>query len=181
MAASARIIPARAGFTWTADRLLAAWKDHPRSRGVYFKLDEKGVAELGSSPLARGLRARSPLHGPVLRIIPARAGFTQRVRHARQWVRDHPRSRGVYPIGDRLDLRHQGSSPLARGLRTAGTPVGEGAGIIPARAGFTADEIIIGNERQDHPRSRGVYCPSVRVSGTMSGSSPLARGLPIGS
>ena len=29
----------------------------------------------------------------------------------------------------------------------------------------------------DHPRSRGVYYPSVRVSGTISGSSPLARGL----
>ena len=29
----------------------------------------------------------------------------------------------------------------------------------------------------DHPRSRGVYCAGVRVLPSVSGSSPLARGL----
>ena len=49
--------------------------------------------------------------------------------------------------------------------------------IIPARAGFTppCDPDIPSSE--DHPRSRGVYSPSRRFSVSITGSSPLARGL----
>ena len=71
--------------------------------------------------------------------------------------------------------------------------------IIPARAGFTARAPAAGSAPPDHPRSRGVY-PSSRSSPTGSpdhprsrgvyvhsqvkrsprtGSSPLARGLPM--
>ena len=50
------IIPARAGFTWLGNSQCAANGDHPRSRGVYgadmLALD----VDVGSSPLARGLR-----------------------------------------------------------------------------------------------------------------------------
>ena len=52
-----RIIPARAGFTYSKPRTAFVVKDHPRSRGVYeHDIKEMGDAE-GSSPLARGLRA----------------------------------------------------------------------------------------------------------------------------
>ena len=51
-----RIIPARAGFTPEADRLVVGEWDHPRSRGVY-PLSSIGTRlKGGSSPLARGLR-----------------------------------------------------------------------------------------------------------------------------
>ena len=50
-----------------------------------------------------------------------------------------------------------GSSPLARGLR-----------LLPAGRIGTG---------MDHPRSRGVYCPSALSLGRGMGSSPLARGL----
>ena len=52
-----------------------------------------------------------------------------------------------------------------------------GAGIIPARAGFTGVGDDFGGHGLDHPRSRGVYPPRGPRIGASSGSSPLARGL----
>ena len=54
---------------------------------------------IGSSPLARGL-----LHPDIgvvgeVRIIPARAGFTDSQNGGENGVEDHPRSRGVYRTG----------------------------------------------------------------------------------
>ena len=90
------IIPARAGFTGcTQDRATPA-QDHPRSRGVYHVPALQVSATKGSSPLARGLRADAM--GTFLQdgIIPARAGFTARLRMSSTRISDHPRSRGVY-------------------------------------------------------------------------------------
>ena len=70
------IIPARAGFTChTIDTPVAAW-DHPRSRGVYSIAVALPECPLGSSPLARGLRATTFFYFIQSGIIPARAGFT---------------------------------------------------------------------------------------------------------
>ena len=92
-------------------------------------------------------------------------------------MRDHPRSRGVYPDGYAVISGKLGSSPLARGL-LAGLPrVVAAKGIIPARAGSTITVNRDTLRRADHPRSRGVYTfmmPSIVMH---SGSSPLARGL----
>ena len=70
-----------------------------------------------------------------------------------------------------------GSSPLARGLRSAALSAVCTRGIIPARAGFTVR--LIGDRRGagDHPRSRGVYPPGPISMSQQVGSSPLARGL----
>ena len=71
--------------------------------------------------------------------------------------RDHPRSRGVY--GDLVDrLRAAGgSSPLARGLPPTTQRRRTAVRIIPARAGFTTENIHSILRDSDHPRSRGVY------------------------
>ena len=58
--------------------------------------DGKGV-ELGSSPLARGLRDAILTTITGGRIIPARAGFTLSLLKDQWSPSDHPRSRGVYP------------------------------------------------------------------------------------
>ena len=50
-----------------------------------------------------------------------------------------------------------GSSPLARGLLFYITCDSEREGIIPARAGFTAQWCLPLVLLLDHPRSRGVY------------------------
>ena len=133
-------------------------------------------------------------------IIPARAGFTSRLRLRAGPRRDHPRSRGVYvdAAGDHIALT--GSSPLARGLRPVRRRRQCGLGIIPARAGFTACRTGWTGPppdhprsrgvyhrcswgdcrwRRDHPRSRGVYCLAAGSGSPWRGSSPLARGLPL--
>ena len=111
--------------------------DHPRSRGVYSE--------------------SSPATIPYSRIIPARAGFTCPRWREHPISPDHPRSRGVYGASRPRDALALGSSPLARGLRRAGSG-GRG------RWG-------------DHPRSRGVYARVKAGRRAMQGSSPLARGL----
>ena len=154
----ARIIPARAGFTG---------EDSPRL-----------LSESGSSPLARGLHGLRLVLGGRAGIIPARAGFTGWRPRARPGRRDHPRSRGVYVDRITGDAVRAGSSPLARGLRGPPAQPRAPPGIIPARAGFTAQLGAPKWISKDHPRSRGVY----RVRGCACarewGSSPLARGLP---
>ena len=49
--------------------------------------------------------------------------------------------------------------------------------IIPARAGFTVEWRFQRREEQDHPRSRGVYPIRIIAPWSITGSSPLARGL----
>ena len=151
------IIPARAGFTIRAVVLWAVRRDHPRSRGVYHAPGLPASPLRGSSPLARGLRARADSLRSSPRIIPARAGFTFCVSFEFGVQTDHPRSRGVYPrrpIGRGSAL---GSSPLARGLPYREIFERGILGIIPARAGFTGRRPALAPLAGDHPRSRGVY------------------------
>ena len=111
-----RIIPARAGFTlWTA-ATRCVMKDHPRSRGVYSSISTWCLSRTGSSPLARGLRIGLTTLLRLFRIIPARAGFTNKMSDFAGGFEDHPRSRGVYALVSGITLTFGGSSPLARGL-----------------------------------------------------------------
>ena len=112
-----------------------------------------------------------------IRIIPARAGFTDYQCPQVADQQDHPRSRGVYHQQSLCPCGCGGSSPLARGLRSPGHPVGWPGRIIPARAGFTAVGSPTRARPRDHPRSRGVYWMGRRWTWFASGSSPLARGL----
>ena len=70
-----------------------------------------------------------------------------------------------------------GSSPLARGLLTSDYGMRVNPGIIPARAGFTAQGPGPAGLPADHPRSRGVYLDNEEGEVGFQGSSPLARGL----
>ena len=173
-----RIIPARAGFTFTRPYASSYIRDHPRSRGVYARPTRARTSRLGSSPLARGLPPAKPAEIMPGRIIPARAGFTSPHHHHPTSNEDHPRSRGVYAMCRGTWATAMGSSPLARGLLGRLVKGGDLIRIIPARAGFTAGGAD-GEERQrDHPRSRGVYAPVRSRRMSRLGSSPLARGLP---
>ena len=151
------IIPARAGFTTGPHcTCLPPW-DHPRSRGVYGGKPGVALEVRGSSPLARGLRRHQAVHGGGPRIIPARAGFTRTSGMLVSLYEDHPRSCRVYRYAEHPEAAVAGSSPLARGLQGTFCGVGAFPGIIPARAGFTAEQ----------------YKDWL----THTGSSPLARGL----
>ena len=133
----------------------------------------------GSSPLARGLlriRIKEPI---VIRIIPARAGFTILGVTSPPLTWDHPRSRGVYVSAQSRRAHDEGSSPLARGLPSCTGGAITHAWIIPARAGFTSSPATRTRRSKDHPRSRGVYLDMGSDYVTRDGSSPLARGLPL--
>ena len=171
------IIPARAGFTSGTCSAPPNPPDHPRSRGVYPPTAATGSPAAGSSPLARGLLELLLAGHARSGIIPARAGFTRRRRGQRPRPRDHPRSRGVY-VAFRFVFRVcVGSSPLARGLPRSQPLLRSGGGIIPARAGFTANRGHVPGRDPDHPRSRGVYAALADAVRGVRGSSPLARGL----
>ena len=172
------IIPARAGFTRSGSCTWFRGTDHPRSRGVYTAIDTHAGTAAGSSPLARGLLADTPLAVGVDRIIPARAGFTLSSWRILMSRRDHPRSRGVYILLKYGWTMARGSSPLARGLRRDYAPRSLTLRIIPARAGFTLPLGELIPTGQDHPRSRGVYPQMMGKHSISKGSSPLARGLP---
>ena len=98
---SSGIIPARAGFTVCSFVVPYEPGDHPRSRGVYRHTYHVSATRNGSSPLARGLRLRPAAMHVTLRIIPARAGFTELHRNPYAIDGDHPRSRGVYGPGSK--------------------------------------------------------------------------------
>ena len=171
------IIPARAGFTVSSFLpSFLAW-DHPRSRGVYLLATFYPLSPPGSSPLARGLRAPAPHYHRRLGIIPARAGFTLAHYFYPALNPDHPRSRGVYVHTEPRRVGRLGSSPLARGLRFVLCWIGAHRRIIPARAGFTSQALILCSTSLDHPRSRGVYVRAALGPVRRRGSSPLARGL----
>ena len=131
----------------------------------------------GSSPLARGLLTIRRKLCQLVRIIPARAGFTHHSPKTVPTRKDHPRSRGVYLTRCDGPYAHLGSSPLARGLRDLRGGGHDGDGIIPARAGFTPKTLAFSSDAGDHPRSRGVYASLPHCQRRPEGSSPLARGL----
>ena len=172
-----RIIPARAGFTMIRVTLGYDTEDHPRSRGVYILYAVCAAICAGSSPLARGLPGRGNKEISDFGIIPARAGFTNPYPHKGTDHKDHPRSRGVYPVAGISVPSRRGSSPLARGLLFCSYVCSTLWGIIPARAGFTVMVGLIVVSSEDHPRSRGVYLGEVVGEAAGEGSSPLARGL----
>ena len=134
---TARIIPARAGFTPFGQCSTCYTSDDPRSRGVYGRYRSRCGPVGGSSPLARGLLHRIRQAVVEARIIPARAGFTYSLTHQKPGIWDHPRSRGVYDQYGSPGFGSPGSSPLARGLLAVSGALPLMPGIIPARAGFT--------------------------------------------
>ena len=142
-------------------------------------MTSRSLRASGSSPLARGLRKVASQLPVRQGIIPARAGFTDNPSGANKSETDHPRSRGVYDVENMRGAILAGSSPLARGLRDREAVEFADVGIIPARAGFTPRRVLPRRLCTDHPRSRGVYTDNAAITPCISGSSPLARGLPV--
>ena len=173
---AAGIIPAYAGYT--IDELEEQQKkwDHPRIRGVHFKLSSSMRQGLGSSPHTRGTPGGTLALGLYKRIIPAYAGYTWPWTAVRPTTRDHPRIRGVHktehtPVGSSA-----GSSPHTRGTPLQPWRISQGVGIIPAYAGYTNALFFYVNVIKDHPRIRGVHPPFFFFYFLKLGSSPHTRG-----
>ena len=155
--ASIRIIPALAGNTTDPGPPEPLSEDHPRSRGEYRYLQFLCILQSGSSPLSRGIQQRSEIRHTGGRIIPALAGNTGVCCRFRLPRGDHPRSRGEYRRGWRWRMLPCGSSPLSRGILSAGRIQCVQQRIIPALAGNTRSTARSRRCGKDHPRSRGEY------------------------
>ena len=133
-----RLIPAHAGKTRARRSPGSRSWAHPRSRGENFGLVRDHGRHMGSSPLTRGKRFRRGRRPPTLRLIPAHAGKTTRIRTVRNTSRAHPRSRGENALDFNPNHTLGGSSPLTRGKRAGELELATAPRLIPAHAGKTA-------------------------------------------
>ena len=150
-----RIIPARAGKTWSRGSRQLRCTDHPRAGGENARPHGRGSAVPGSSPRGRGklgVERRDRLAG---RIIPARAGKTRSTHPLADARTDHPRAGGENSKLQAALNREVGSSPRGRGKRSAHEGLRSSRRIIPARAGKTSRDSSTALARWDHPRAGG--------------------------
>ena len=174
------LIPARAGNTNDQRQEDRKGWAHPRSRGEHVALEGDFLLLQGSSPLARGTLKHRPHIKAAPGLIPARAGNTKSGKNECESVWAHPRSRGEHPFFAPSGTMLGGSSPLARGTHSPLCARTRRFRLIPARAGNTP---VAPSERSPygaHPRSRGEHSMTGRIRCGCWGSSPLARGTPVG-
>ena len=113
----------------------------------------------------------------LIGIIPALAGNTSEVTRAGLDFKDHPRSRGEYSTSSSTTPPATGSSPLSRGILRRRIGHQNQHRIIPALAGNTPPLLDYCRRIRDHPRSRGEYSTGSYGTNSMTGSSPLSRGI----
>ena len=152
-------------------------RDHPRSRGEYLALTVTYIHAEGSSPLSRGIPGSYGYAQFEGGIIPALAGNTSSSGPTRASGQDHPRSRGEYRRGEKVEPSETGSSPLSRGIHPPARTAQTRHRIIPALAGNTSRPHRIQFHPKDHPRSRGEYYSQWKFLNPKRGSSPLSRGI----
>ena len=155
-------------------------RDHPRMRGEHRLACSMPIERQGSSPHARG--ARGVVQHVEVRagIIPACAGSTCRLPRTSRSGRDHPRMRGEHNDELVRTVLVPGSSPHARGALWYQPLPGVSPGIIPACAGSTALRLRRVEVARDHPRMRGEHATDYLFARVPMGSSPHARGAPLG-
>ena len=113
-----------------------------------------------------------------LRIIPAYAGSTRRMRTRSSMPQDHPRVCGEHGSGQMIDAASMGSSPRMRGAPESAVPDHQAVRIIPAYAGSTPTSQARGTPPRDHPRVCGEHIHRQGRHACAGGSSPRMRGAP---
>ena len=157
--AGVRIIPARAGQTLRRGQWHRHDADHPRACGANLVPFSLRLWWFGSSPRVRGKLDDVRLDDAANRIIPARAGQTQRQQDRRARRPDHPRACGANVQGTVILRNPTGSSPRVRGKPQKFDTTQIARRIIPARAGQTVCPFGYEAGRPDHPRACGANSP----------------------
>ena len=171
-----RFIPACAGNTNGSTVETSPSPVHPRVRGEHALSGSNVKRGRGSSPRARGTPLRQSGDGLIRRFIPACAGNTPPAPPDRPPGPVHPRVRGEHVHDSRVILVACGSSPRARGTRSAASCRWSRCRFIPACAGNTGSRrrgIVVTTV---HPRVRGEHLNDIRTAFADDGSSPRARG-----
>ena len=130
-------------------------------RGERTPAARRAASESGSSPHARGTLETSASVIVGWRFIPACAGNARRI----------------------LSFQGEfgGSSPHARGTRLAHSTGALNDRFIPACAGNASSRSMPGTPSTVHPRMRGERDSMIGIGFLIRGSSPHARGTPMGS
>ena len=171
-----RIIPARAGNTPSPLPRRGRAADHHRASGEHFPVQSISTPNSGSSPRERGTRPGRRAVPARIRIIPARAGNTDRPQRTTRTEPDHPRASGEHFLAGSKIRGGVGSSPRERGTPETVGVAGVSIRIIPARAGNTITTTPTSIMKSDHPRASGEHGGSASESGGKVGSSPRERG-----
>ena len=150
--------------------------DHPRACGAN-PFSGLAVALIaGSSPRVRGKQERAGLAGVLVRIIPARAGQTEKTNRPAAQSPDHPRACGAnVRVGSGMG-EVAGSSPRVRGKLAVPCSAAAPCRIIPARAGQTRTTGTRTSTSPDHPRACGANHRQIGEFMAEPGSSPRVRG-----
>lgn len=149
----------------------------PRLCGEYSPEKHIRPKNVGSSPLARGIRYQYCALFPTDQIIPACAGNTKSDKYCQNLYWDHPRLCGEYLLSPSIWCVMLGSSSLVRGIRGRNGTKGLLDRIIPACAGNTHKVDCWEWLSQDHPRLCGEYTLTDADFADIWGSSPLVRGI----
>ena len=139
------------------NRATASPVAHPRWRGEHERDVVVRGGSPGSSPLARGAPQQIIGRLSSHRLIPTGAGSTFCVVLIRCLVQAHPRWRGEHRLNTTTRTAYRGSSPLARGARTANSIRQQTLGLIPAGAGSTSPRCVLPRRAGAHPRWRGEH------------------------
>ena len=172
------IIPACAGSTRYSTTGKQGRRDHPRMCGEHLSFMAFLMVSAGSSPHVRG--ARHHLHKIATRhgIIPACAGSTFNASFGALQNRDHPRMCGEHAQGQWAAEVRVGLSPHVRGAHRRQPQLRQRAGIIPACAGSTVEQLFLTTVIGDHPRMCGEHTDLGKIVRVQWGSSPHVRGAP---
>ena len=152
---------------------------HPRSREENIDAWQLPERHVGSSPLARGKRRRSPDGSAADRLIPAHAGKTSSEPLSLASRPAHPHSRRENRPMTIVRPIHTDSSPLTRGKRIRLASTRSHFRLIPAHAGKTLEKTLAREPSGAHPRSRGENHAATDATRNIAGSSPLTRGKPL--
>ena len=134
----------------------------------------------GSSPRVRGADVLDHGLGPLVGIIPARAGSSPERPWHRAGKRDHPRVCGEQFFAAGTPPPAPGSSPRVRGAADVCVRMLSPVGIIPACAGSRRRQASRSRRPWDHPRVCGEQATSPKPFSKVSGSSPRVRGAEYG-
>ena len=149
-------------------------------RGEYSKSSAICADSSGSPPLAWGIPLNSQQTASFSGITPTCVGNTRKPSGRWQRFEDHPHLRGEYPTLCTSHSIQAGSPPLAWGIPNWKGLGVDGNGITPTCVGNTGGGTAIYPSDGDHPHLRGEYQRRNFGPPGLSGSPPLAWGIPKG-
>ena len=173
-----RFTPASAGNTYYSFRHDYTSQVHPRLRGEYLYSWIIVRYKLGSPPPPRGILGVDAVTLNNIRFTPASAGNTHQSYTSQHNRQVHPRLRGEYSNGKKIQISIPGSPPPPRGIHTDDIEKNSNDRFTPASAGNTYIAAKNTWVCQVHPRLRGEYY-NLHIQGRQFiGSPPPPRGIP---